>query len=127
MRPNVFSALSAMSLTAAWSPTSAMTISASVPTARTSSATRSQSSLLREPLTTTLNPIDASSLAQARPMLRPDPVISAVLLPLAIPVPPVPLCLDRLTRVRHSSSAFATSGPNSASASSTNSPNWPSR
>ena len=84
----------------------------------TSSATRSQSSLLREPLTTTLNPIDASSLAQARPMLRPDPVISAALLPLAIPT-----VLDLTI---HSSSVFATRGPNSAAASSTNNPNCPS-
>ena len=77
--PKLAIASRAMRAHSSATPTSAMATKASTPSARASVATFSQASRLREPLMTTLKPMRARSSAMARPILRPAPVIKAVL------------------------------------------------
>ena len=77
MRPNFFSAASAIALTAAASTTSASAAIALPPLLSISLTTASASARLLRTLTTTAAPPAASSSAMARPMLRPAPVMTA--------------------------------------------------
>ena len=76
--PNALIASSAMRLQSSGLPTSPMTTSVLAPSFSASLATLSQAARSLEPLMTTLKPSAARPSTQARPMLRPAPVISAV-------------------------------------------------
>src|SRR5262245_29819974 len=67
-------------------PTSPMTISVSAPSLLASCATFSQAARSLEPLRATLKPSSARPSTTARPMLRPPPVIKAVLRDAIIPL-----------------------------------------
>lgn len=78
MPPKPASACATRFATCAWSDTSAIKASDRTPRSRTSAATRSTATRSRWPLTTILAPASANASARARPILRPDPVTSAV-------------------------------------------------
>src|SRR5690606_15121166 len=77
--PNSAIAAAAMRRQVSRSPTSPMATVACTPSARASTATDSAAALSEEPLMTTLKPSPARTSATARPILRPAPVIRAVL------------------------------------------------
>ena len=77
--PNCFIAASAMRLQSSGSPTSPITTSVLAPSLPASWATFSQAARSLEPLSTTSKPSSARPSTQARPILRPAPVIKAVL------------------------------------------------
>src|SRR5216684_160080 len=77
--PNCLIAVSAIFLQSSGLPTSPMTTSVLAPSFSASLATLSQAARSLEPLRTTSKPSSARPSTQARPMLRPAPVINATL------------------------------------------------
>ena len=82
--PNCLIAASAIVLQSSGLPTSPMTTSVLAPNFSASLATLSQAARSLDPLRTTSKPSSARPSTQARPILRPAPVISAAFLAAAI-------------------------------------------